>query len=425
MDVYIHKDVLGFKQHLMCQATSGRIVRIGEELPDEALLVYGDPSLLEISKLYSVPLPPFPPTSHVKALQGVLGSRDVSQVPWSLALPPGAFMKAVEGLGKELLERFSGLDLTYYQTHYRRTLTILQRMVRARIDPKAWKYHSMDKDAVNPHVLATFEPDEDGFAGEVVYSRCETKTGRLKVMEGPQILHLAKEQRNILGSRFGSQGKVMQLDYSALEPRVVLLTSSYLSQKDPSPPHHGNPPLLPPTAQEGDLYLATLKSLGITDIPRDSVKEVILSQIYGAGMDTILGKLSGIKDARGFMEAVEEFFGVPALRAHLIQEYEVNNREFILSAYGRRVDTSEASLYMLLNYYIQPTAVDVAFYGFRNILRHIQGHPRILPLFILHDALILDVHNDNQQELEELREVGSKDIPLFPGARFPLKVSRF
>jgi hypothetical protein len=423
VDIYIHKEVLGFKQHLLC-LPSGELRRVGEELPDEAILIYGDPSFLEVSKLYSLPFPSsFPPPSHVKALRTALGSQDVSKVPWSLAMPPRAFTESVKALGKDLVERFGNLDLNYYQTHYKRGNMAFSRLHPAKIDRRAWMVHSSNRDLVTPHVFATFEPDPDGYAEEVIYSRCDTRTGRLKVLEGPNILLLPKEQRNILASRFGFEGQVMHLDYSSLEPRLALLLSNLSS---PLPPPLGYPPRFCANAQERDLYFMVMRELGITDIPRELVKEVVLSQLYGASYETIMGKLEGVPNPLSLIEALGEFFSLPALRARILKEYEANNRQFIHSYYGRRVDTQGINTYMLLNYYIQSTAVDVAMYGFRNILRHIQGNSGIAPLFILHDALVLDVHKDMLPFLSTLCDIGSKNIPLFPSEiSFPLKSSHF
>jgi hypothetical protein len=63
---------------------------------------------------------------------------------------------------------------------------------------------------------------------------------------------------------------------------------------------------------------------------------------------------------------------------------------------------------------------------FATTLRHIQGNSGIVPLFILHDALVLDVHKDMLPFLSTLCDIGSKNIPLFPSEiSFPLKSSHF
>jgi hypothetical protein len=418
MDIYIHKELLGFQNHLVVCHEDGNIKKV-KDIPDEATLVYGDPELQEIAKLYNLKLPTFPPTPYLKALEAVIGAQEVANAPWHLAIPPSAFKRSIEGLAKGLSTILGGVDLTYYKTHYRRTMPVLHKMQRAKIDPKAWMVHESNSDLVTPHVFRSFEPVDGWFAGDVVYSKSDTRTGRLKVLSGPNILHLPKEQRNILASRYGKEGRIIALDYRALEPRVLLLLNLLSS------PLSGNPPFFSDNQIEEDIYQTVLTELGITNITRDIVKEVILSQLYGAGHDTILAKLSGIRDPEGFIEAVNDFFGLTELKGRLLEEWEKNDRKFILNFFGRRVDASDAKPYILLNYFIQSTAVDVALYGFLNILRALQGNDMIVPIFILHDALILDVHVSQLETLKELCKIGSQDIPLFPNCKFPIKASRF
>jgi nitrogenase molybdenum-iron protein alpha/beta subunit len=151
---------------------------------------------------------------------------------------------------------------------------------------------------------------------------------------------------------------------------------------------------------------------------------VVITQLYGAGYDTILEKLTGVPNPQDFIAAVNSWFGVDALRDKLLQEYELTNREFIKSFYGRRVNTSQAKPYMLINRFIQSTAVDIALMGFDSIVRDVELKGLmdfIVPIFILHDALFLDVHKDYETVLIELSDVGSKNIPLFPGFQFPIK----
>lgn len=412
MDIFIHKNVLGFQQHLVINGF-GKINRINE-IPDDQLLVFGDPELQEIAKVHNRTLPSFPSEPHLKALQAVSKGIEPLDIPWHLTMPSGVFKKEVMRLAEELQRTFQGINLDYYRNHYRKTLSFLEKMQIAKIDPRAWMVHKNNPELVTPHVLNSFKPDSNWFTSKVTYSKSDTKTGRLKVIKGPNILHLPKEHRNILCSRFGSEGKIMQLDFRALEPRVVLFSS--LS---------GNPPLLGYGSVGEDIYQDVLNSLEITNIHRDKVKDVILSQLYGAGYEKILSSLEGVQDPEGFIAAVNDFFGLEQIRERLFQEYEANNREFILSFYGRMLNTREAKPYMLLNYFTQSTAVEVALYGFRNIVRILNGNNQIIPLFVLHDALVLDVHNSCLDFLSQLAHEGSRNIPLFSGCEFAIKISRF
>lgn len=407
MEFYIHKDLTGLKDHLLCQPEDGS-VKFVHDVPGRPLF-FGEEEIIEVAKVYGLTLPSFPPRNYVKAARTVLGNSDVSQVPWKLMVPRKAYIESIHTLGKDLVEVFKGIDFEYYQRYYKRTLPLLGKMRRCKIDPIAYKHHTMNEEK-SPH-LESFHPKEDGYTNELVYSKCDTVTGRLKVISGPNILHLFKSERNVIASRFGSEGRVWTLDFKSLEPRTILGINNSSSGS-----LFGNPPQ--------DIYSHVLKELKLTDISRDAVKQVVITQLYGAGYDTILEKLTGVPNPQDFIAAVNDWFGVDALREKLLQEYELTNREFIKSFYGRRVNTTQAKPYMLINRFIQSTAVDIALMGFDSIVRHVESQGLmdfIVPVFILHDALFLDVHKDYESALTELSDVGSKNIPLFPGFQFPIK----
>lgn len=424
MDVYIHKDTVGLSQHLLCKPDTREIRKV-KDLPDTPL-VYGTKQFEDISELFSIPLPSFPPTPQVRALKTALNGQNLERIPWALVMDQNLFMAAVRELGDFLMDNFSQLDLSYYQTHFLRTSEVFDYFQPAKIDPVAWKVFGETNDATQ--IIRSFKPDQLWYAEEVVYSR-NTKTGRVKVASGPKILLLPKINRSLLGSRFGKNGKIMVVDYRALEPRVVLaikdLTSTSTLNSTPSLPLYGYLPLAPLPTDNSDLYTEISKKIGIGGVPRDVVKEIVISSLYGASQETITKRLDSIRDADGLIEVVNDLFGLHELRVRLRAENEANGRTHILSHYGRRIDTREAEDYMLVNYFSQSTAVDVALYGFRSLLESLQGSTTIIPLFFAHDSLVLDVEATEVARLEELCKVATTNIPLFPGVTFPLKVSEF
>ena len=423
MDIYIHKDAVGFSQHLVCQSDTRKILKV-KELPDTPL-VYGTQQFEEIAHLHGLTSPEFPPASHKKALQTALAGQEVSRVPWALTMPQSVFLGALRELGDYLIDNFSSLDLEYYLTHVKATSEVFDHLQPAKIDPVAWKVFGEDKHATQ--IIRSFEPDQLGFAQDVVYSR-ETKTGRTKVVSGPKILSLPKDKRSLLTSRFGKKGKIISLDYRSLEPWVALALGGDPSTTITIPPSSsllGYPPLAPSPTVVEDLYAHISKKLGISEIPRNTVKEVVLSQLYGASRETVVSKLDSVRDADGLIELLDDFFGLQKMRQRLKEENEASGRTFLKSYFGRHVDTREAEDYMLLNYFIQSTAVDVALYGFKRVLEAIEGDTKIVPLFLVIDSIVLDVHEEAEGRLPELCKVGSQGIPLFPGFTFPLKAERF
>lgn len=423
MDIYIHKDTVGLSQHLVCKSDTREIRKV-KDLPDTPL-VYGTKQFEEISELFSISLPAFPPPPQVRALKSALNGQDIEKIPWALAMDSSVFLAAVKELGNFLMDNFSQLDLSYYQTHFLKTVEVFDAFQPAKIDPVAWKVWGEANDATQ--VIRSFKPDQLGFAEEVVYSR-NTKTGRVKTISGPKILLLPKANRSLLASRFGKNGKIMVVDYRALEPRVVLAVkelAALSSTKDSFPPSLGYLPLAPLPTDGTDLYAQISKKLGIKGVPRDVMKEVVISLLYGASYETISNSLHSVRDVDGLVEIVNDLFGVQELRSRLRVENEINERQYVLSHFGRRIDTREAEDYMLVNYFAQSTAVDVALYGFRSLLESLQGSTTIIPLFFAHDSLVLDVDAKEEPSLSELCKVATTNIPLFPGVTFPLKVSEF
>ena len=69
--------------------------------------------------------------------------------------------------------------------------------------------------------IKALRPNLDGHTKSVTYSMQKSATGRLTVTAGPQILTLPAESRRVFKSRFVN-GKVLQLDLIAAEPKIAL-----------------------------------------------------------------------------------------------------------------------------------------------------------------------------------------------------------
>jgi hypothetical protein len=113
------------------------------------------------------------------------------------------------------------------------------------------------------------------------------------------------------------------------------------------------------------------------------------------------------------------------LKNNNTKEYYKNNGKLIYNHYGRPIHCPETPSYKLLNYYIQSTAVDVALLGFSNIVNRIYKaslQEKIVPIFILHDALFVDIHEDYYYLVDKLCKAGSINIDKFEDTNFYLKV---
>jgi len=91
---------------------------------------------------------------------------------------------------------------------------------------------------------------------------------------------------------------------------------------------------------------------------------------------------------------------------------------YITNFYGRPIEVTDARRNVLVNNFLQSSAVDVALAGFCQIAENI---PSCKPVFIIHDALIMDVPKGQEDALENIVAQGFSDEKM---GHFPLKLTR-
>lgn len=283
---------------------------------------------------------------------------------------------------------------TYYEKHYDRHTEVFEALQRALVHLNKISQHSAESDANRP-VLASFFPDVDNKCRPVKYDRLTGRTGRLKVASGPSILTLKKEYRDILRSRF-EDGRIISVDYKSLEARAFL----YLSGGDES---------------NDDIYAAMADKLFNNEYPRHIVKAVVISLLYGMGDPALAIKLNIDKGkVRKLSRSVRKHFRYEELKSRLEEQLKGDT---IANFYGRIIHVPDERL--LLNTYVQSTSVDIVLSGFLNIIKAVP-QAQAVPLFVLHDALIMDASKDFDPESVRVAE----RVPGFDG-HFPVHVSSF
>lgn len=376
----------------------------------------------ELTRLYRRPYRNFPPGKFKRAYEKVLnpsneeGFRFPRDFPWKKVMPPGVYKKEIESLIFNLWEDYSSLDLRYYFNTFKRHNVVFKSLARTAIDMKKYEVFVADgNESSSKTMLQTFAPAAQHkgvyYATRIKYDRFSAVTGRLTIKEGPGILNLRKDYRQVLTSKWGDDGGVYYIDFKSLEPRI-LLSLKENSLKAPQ-----------------DLYMFVAEQMGLDEnVDRQLIKTVIISMIYGAGDDELVRQLRGkIGYPEDFVNSIKEHFGVEDLRNKLYEEYQANGGKFIYNKYGRPIFGEAVQPYVLVNYFIQSTAVDVALSGFSNIIERLikaGGLSYVRPLFVLHDALIVDVHNKAKHLLPKMAKAGSINIPGFENTRFWLDIER-
>jgi DNA polymerase I-like protein with 3'-5' exonuclease and polymerase domains len=189
---------------------------------------------------------------------------------------------------------------------------------------------------------------------------------------------------------------VVSLDFKALEARIVLAEAGKYSAEE-------------------DIYNEISQKQFNGVLPRDVVKTAVLADLYGISRGALKARL-GVSDQKldAFMSVIRDYFKVESLRQRLKDQVGTSGK--MLNRFGRPLNIPEGQDNLLVNSYAQSSGVDVAMIGFDSVLKRL-GSDGIRPLFVLHDAIILDVHPNR---LTDVRECTSVDITTYEKP-FPLK----
>lgn len=352
--------------------------------------------------LHGVKVDTSPGERFERAIRMVAPGLPRDRVPWAYAIPRRDHVALVKRLVNSAHEVMDRVTLDYLATTWVDGWRALDRLVRVRVDVQLHSELIASETSGSVHAaLASFTPGPDGLAPSVRYDRLATATGRLTVVEGPHVLTLRKDLRSVMVSRHGVKGAIVALDFAALEARVVLRTAGGV---DPGVP---------------DLYGAIACELGGC-ASRDAVKTCVLSLIFGAGRRSTAERLgTDGPEVDAFITLVGARFGFGALGTALTQLRE--EQGVLRNAFGRPLlmDGHAAPAgSLLVSHYVQATGVDVALVGFDIVETELaRTAPRTRPLFVLHDALFLDVPLD---ELDAVKAMASVAVPGFD-ASFPLR----
>lgn len=310
-----------------------------------------------------------------------------SVVPWSQTMPSTAYRSFVKNLVKSVSETIDDLPKEYYKETWCPAGQLLVGLKAARVDGALYREVSAASER-DSGALETFRPGPGGFLPPVVYDRFATRTGRLTVSSGPNILTLRKDYRKLLRSSF-PDGVICSLDFAALEARIILAEAGV-------------------ECHDSDLYSALSEKLFQGKIGRDVVKVAVISELYGSSKHA-LGARLGLagRKLEEFIDTIHRYFKTSDLRKRLKEEFKSTGK--IRNRHGRFLDLDDPQDHLFVNTYAQSTGVDVALLGFKHVMDRL-GTDGVRPLFVLHDALILDVRKDR---LDDVAGVDSTRVPKY------------
>lgn len=324
-------------------------------------------------------------------------------VPWARVMPHREHAAFVKRLVNSVHETTDRVTLNYLDGPWVDGGRILERLERACVDRELLeRLIQEERSDSNKTALRSFLPPRgEELAPEVMYDRLATSTGRLTVAQGPSILTLRKDCRRVLRSRHGKDGLICALDFAGLEARIVLHEAGL-------------------GCSESDVYGWAGREAMKGAFERSAVKTVVLSRLYGAGRALVVRQLGRDgSEVDALLARVGELFRFDELGARLARERA--ERPPMRNKHGRPLlldGHAEPSDSLLVSHWAQSTGVEVSLQGFSLLIDQLaEAAPRTHPLFVLHDALVLDVHRSDLPELMRPRFI---DLPGHDRA-FPLR----
>ena len=289
-------------------------------------------------------------------------------------------------------------DSSYPERHIK-NLRFLNSMQSARIDSR--RLHSCDE-IKSEGTLESFSSDVDGFMDPVRYSLTNSITGRMSVTAGPKILTTAKVVRSFLMSRY-QDGCVIEIDFSNLEPRVALAIAGISTGNE-------------------DVYDTINKELLGGNVTREAAKLVTLSAMYGASERMLAEHLPNDVSPRKLIDSVRNKIRYHDTLANIKRAIEDKSR--FCNHFGRPIIAEgerSARDAVLFSWFVQSSAVDVALSGFELLVRQLRKlNITFEPVFLIHDALILDIKRAHLDTIKTVCAAGSSSTEL---GNFPIKLT--
>jgi len=398
MQICVHSNVIGTPKNLLYN--SGEYTWVNS-VPNNAW-IYGDrapvKSLDVLFEFLGLELPLLSCAAHMKSFQSLLGMK-MHRIPWHAVLPKEKFNQSIKDL---IFSLENGLERSLddqYHGNFISQREFLLNLSRASIDTDALKrFIKKEKNQTILSTLSSFRPKTDQLAEKCVYNQSATRTGRLTVSSGPQVLILPKRHKQIIKSRFLG-GEIYQVDFVSLEPRVARLATG-------QPADH-------------DVYTQLSKDLFSSTLSREQCKIAVLCALYGASKSKLSKMIGNDHDPTSIIRKIQDFFGVneilKSIRPNLKKHASFRNY------FGRQINPDRNDNSALVNYYIQSSAVDAAMIGFSAATKKInKKYLKCVPIFVIHDAILFDVHPDHKKEFFNIFHNGI-NIPTL--GEFPVTIS--
>ena len=123
-----------------------------------------------------------------------------TRIPWAKSIPRDLFQKTLKNLVEQLWCVSNSPHISYYKDHLVSNRKTLESFKRASVDLSAIESISRSEKDYKAKEVLKFKPPSGDLAPATRYSFLGSVTGRMTVVEGPNILTLKKSHREIFKS---------------------------------------------------------------------------------------------------------------------------------------------------------------------------------------------------------------------------------
>jgi len=298
-----------------------------------------------------------------------------------------------------ILSELSEIDVDEYRLIYDKIINIDENLYEASLDIPI--YNIMLEQEKNETILNNLKSFK-GYAykaKKIKYNFSSTVTGRLTIDNSicGNILTLPKRCRKIFKSSWNYEGSLISVDFKSLEPRIVKKITS--------------------DEKYEDIY-ETIKDLSEINVDRSVIKRAVISTLYGSELN--VDYLTKEKSDE-LIKICYDFFNIDKV-IDIANNSLLKNNKSRKNLFGRPINNlNETKNHIIMNNYIQSSAVDVALMYFYELINKVEKD-KCKPLFIIHDAIIFDIKNDYIDCFKEIVDVGYNCEKL---GYFPVELTDF
>jgi hypothetical protein len=197
---------------------------------------------------------------------------------------------------------------------------------------------------------------------KIEYSNSKTSTGRLTIVGGINVLTLPSDFKNSIRTSF-EDGSIIQLDIISAEPKIAWKMAG--------------------REESIDVYERIAAISELSGLTREIAKQATICALYGQSSSNLSKILPLEINSKKLIENVKNILGFEKLIS--LQKKDGFYRNIL----GRPLKIeNDSNHFIKVSHFLQSSAADISLLMFSDFCSRVDN--RAIPLFVIHDALVVD-----------------------------------